>query len=81
MTNTRRLALSAALLTSLAASAMAQRISIGDDSAQAAPADIRPPAPNEAEKPSLIVPYLLVFLLGGAAVGLSVLPSQRTHQD
>lgn len=43
--------------------------------------DVRPPAPTDPGKPNYIVPYLLVFVLAAAAVGLSVLPSQRTHQD
>jgi hypothetical protein len=43
--------------------------------------DVRPPAPTDPGKPNYIVPYILVFALAAAAVGLSVLPSQRTHQD
>lgn len=53
----------------------------GDDSAPAAPKDVRPPAPAEPGKPALVVPYLLIFALGAAAVGLAVMPSHRTHQD
>lgn len=43
--------------------------------------DVRPPAPQDPGKPSVIMPYLLTFVLGGAAAGLAVLPSRRTHQD
>lgn len=45
------------------------------------PVDVRPPAPTDPGKPNVIVPYLLMFLLGAAAIGLAVMPSQRTHQD
>lgn len=63
---------------------------IGDDPAtptESSPAnadpnkEIRPPAPAEPEKAAVAVPYLLTFVLAGAAVALAVFPSGRTHQD
>jgi hypothetical protein len=43
--------------------------------------EVRPPAPAEPEKAAVAVPYLLTFAIAGAAVGLAVFPSGRTHQD
>lgn len=43
--------------------------------------EVRPPAPAEPEKAAVAVPYLLTFVLAGAAVALAVFPSGRTHQD
>lgn len=75
----------------LAGSAYAQQgmSTVGDEPApgsspasrSSAPKDIRPPAPSEPEKQNIVVPYLLLFAIAGAAVGLAVFPSGRTHQD
>lgn len=57
----------------------------GVASAQNAPrnsaSDVRPPAPADPGKPNQIVSYALVFLLAAAALGLSVMPSGRSHQN
>jgi hypothetical protein len=68
----------------LAAPAAARQGISADDifgDAQPAAKDIRPPAPAEPDKHSPIVPYALTLLLAGAAIGLAVMPSHRTHQD
>ena len=40
-----------------------------------------PPTTTKLEQPYLIVPYLLAFILIGAIVGVSAIPSKRGHQD
>lgn len=42
---------------------------------------IRPPSPGDPTPPNTIIIYVAVLLLGGAALGLTILPSRRTHQD
>lgn len=75
------------LCLSSAASAQKGMSTVGDEPApgsapaSTAPKDIRPPAPSAPEKQNIIVPYLLLFAIGGAAVGLAIFPSGRTHQD
>lgn len=77
MRTARMLPIVAASLTlMLSGAAVAQ-----NNAPASAPVDVRPPAPTDPGKPNVIVPYLLMFLLGAAAIGLAVMPSQRTHQD
>ena len=83
--NTRRsslAALSIVWLSIFTSVAFAQTLGAGDDdAAETGVQDVRPPAPSDPGKPSVMIPYALVLVLGGAAVGLSILPSQRTHHD
>jgi hypothetical protein len=87
---TRRTApawIAACLVLALAPAALAQKgMGAVEDpdptqAPSAPPKDVRPPAPAEPEKASVAIPYALTLLLGGAAVGLAVMPSSRTHQD
>lgn len=41
----------------------------------------RPPAPNKPASPPRWLYYLVVVALGGATIGLSIMPSKRGHQD
>ncbi len=50
-----------------------------DDSRAAA--DVRPPAPGDPAPPRTALLYVSMFLLGGIAFGVAVLPSRRTHTD
>ena len=72
--NRTRIALLAVVMT-LAASAQAQP---GKKNVEEAPS---PPTTTKLEAPYLIVPYLLAFILIGAIVGVSAIPSKRGHQD
>lgn len=40
-----------------------------------------PPTTNKLESPGIIVPYMLAFVLIGAIVGITAIPSKRGHQD
>ena len=40
-----------------------------------------PPTTTKLEAPGIIVPYMLAFILIGAIVGISAIPSKRGHQD
>jgi len=69
-------------LSALAVPASArQSMGLNDGSTSAGPAEVRPPAPADPGKHNIIVPYLVAALLGGAAIGLAIMPSKRTHQD
>lgn len=72
--NRTRIAFMVAALA-LSASANAQP---GKKNAEEAPL---PPTTTKLESPYLIVPYLLAFILIGAIVGVSAIPSKRGHQD
>lgn len=70
------------LLLAGAASVSTAQMEFAGSSSSAAPVkDVRPPAPAEPEKANVILPYIIAFVLGGAAIGLAVMPSHRTHQD
>lgn len=43
--------------------------------------DIRPPAPGTPEKPITAAIYVLGFALAIVAIGATIMPSQRSHQD
>lgn len=84
--NRNSVVFASALLAALACSstALAQGGTGGmglslDDSKEAA--DVRPPAPGEPAPPSTGLLYVSLFLLGGLAFGLAVMPSRRTHTD
>jgi hypothetical protein len=92
MTHRTIYGLTISIALALTAQAWAQKgMKIDDEQPEATPAgtparndpskEIRPPAPAEPDKPSIAVPYLLTFAIAGAAVGLAVFPSGRTHQD
>lgn len=78
--------IAAGLLLGLASPSLARQ-SMGFDTGDENPnpatqtQDVRPPAPTDPGKPSIVGPYLLMFVLVGAAIGLAVMPSGRTHQD
>ncbi|QOJ00640.1 MAG: hypothetical protein HRU70_09110 [Phycisphaeraceae bacterium] len=40
-----------------------------------------PPTTSKYDEPNLILPMLLMFLIIGAVVGASCIPSKRGHQD
>lgn len=42
---------------------------------------VRPPKVNEPSQGQTWLYYLIGFALGGAALGLTLMPSRRTHQD
>jgi hypothetical protein len=58
----------------LASSAVAQPSKKGEE----API---PPTISKLEQHGPIVPYMLAFILIGAIVGISAIPSKRGHQD
>ncbi len=67
--------LAAGLLTLAgASSAMAQDEAPPSD-------DIRPPAPGTPEKPITPLIYVMGFALAIVAIGATIMPSQRSHQD
>ncbi|HVZ93582.1 MAG TPA: hypothetical protein VG797_03640 [Phycisphaerales bacterium] len=45
------------------------------------PQDVRPPAPGETENPMYPAVYLIGLALAVVAVGVTIMPSKRTHQD
>ncbi len=63
------------------ASALAQGSSALNNSQTPAEARVLPPDPGNPTPPNTGLLFLLLFVFLGAAVGLSILPSQRTHQD
>lgn len=81
MKNVRKIATIGGAVLILSAGAAGQSITVGGLDDAEAPATVRPPAPADPGKPSLIVPYALTLVFAAAAVGLAVLPSARTHQD
>lgn len=40
-----------------------------------------PPTTSKLEAPGIIVPYMLAFVLIGAIVGITAIPTKRGHQD
>ena len=42
---------------------------------------LRPPVPQRPDDPPRWIYYLTVAAMGAAAIGVSVLPSKRGHQD
>jgi hypothetical protein len=40
-----------------------------------------PPTISKLEPSGIIIPYILAFILIGAVVGVSAIPSKRGHQD
>ena len=85
MTNLTRAATAAALLL-IGATASAQLV---DPDQQADNEANRPAAPTGPEPPKVdtlnerspILRYAVLFLVAGAAVGVTVLPGKRTHED
>jgi hypothetical protein len=69
-----RSALMFGLLSLLAASSSAQPSKKGAE-------DPIPPTISKLEPAGIIIPYMLAFLLIGAVVGISAIPSKRGHQD
>lgn len=53
----------------------------GPVAAQQIEARTRPPAPNQADTPPILLTYLAAVVLGGAVVVASLIPSKRGHQD
>lgn len=45
------------------------------------PVDVRPPAPANVGEPSVMGPYAVFLLVAAGVLVLSIMPSQRTHQD
>ncbi len=66
-----------------AAAPLARAQSFGnvDDSKPTKQERILPPDPGNPTPPNTGLLYLVLFVFLGAAVGLSILPSPRTHQD
>ena len=73
MNRIRNVVVLAALALATAATAQP-----GKKSAEEAPV---PPTTNKLEEPNVILPYLVAFILIGAVVGVSTIPSKRGHQD
>jgi hypothetical protein len=48
---------------------------------QNAPEVLRPPPPPKEENPAVFVQYLVMVLIGAAAIGANLIPSKRGHQD
>lgn len=44
-------------------------------------ATIQPPRPGELKPVSPLLQYGVLALIAGAIIGLSIMPSKRTHQD
>ncbi len=70
--------LCAAVVLCLFAPAMGQ---VSFDSGSSAADQVRAPAPGDPAPANTLVIYAVVLALGAAALGLSVLPSRRGHQD
>ncbi len=60
-----------------------QRPGSGGDnaSAPASAQPVRPPTPEPPKEPNRLIPYGLLFLIGGITLGVGLIPSKRTHQD
>lgn len=76
------LALLASIVLSGAAANEARAQSLGTTGQQQQQqVTVRPPDPGDPEAPSRLMVYAVALLLGGAAIGLAVMPSRRTHED
>ena len=53
----------------------------GSGSASANEEPVRPPTPTTPKEPSRLLPYGVLFLVGGITIGVGLIPSKRTHQD
>jgi hypothetical protein len=53
----------------------------GSQPADGQPVDVRPPAPANVGNPSVMGPYAVFLLVAAGVLVLSIMPSQRTHQD
>jgi hypothetical protein len=86
---TRTLAPAALALAILAAPAPAQISDVAapkttQQSAAAArqtSSQLQPPRPAELKPVSPLLQYAALALIAGAIIGLSIMPSKRTHQD
>lgn len=45
------------------------------------PTEVRPPAPGDPEKPIFPATYAMGIVLALVAVGATIMPSRRSHQD
>lgn len=71
----------ACVLVAAAAVVISTPAALAQTGATQASKQVRPPDPGNPTPPNLVVIYLLLIALFGGAVGLSIMPSQRTHQD
>ena len=53
----------------------------GPAASQGSGSSITPPRPSELKPVSPLLGYGVLVVLGGAVVGLSIMPSKRSHQD